>query len=294
MITVKLQKAYEAALGALGLNPVTAGISDSKKAEIVSQLNDRVREAWRYAFWPETMLIEERQYRPTWDAATNWAKDDEVFLNDRYFLSLSDGNVGNSPPAGGGATAFWDEITAGMLLTIDFQQQGQTQIAKIDTESCVYNEDPRVHGLGTAYVRRAYLNGDTVVIMEADKPIAPLYHRPKPYLRFQPPEPQFTLTEWDHEINYAIGDLAYLAAQGECYRALQATTNNDPYTETAYWEPVGFPEFLLKFTKLGVAADRCLDEKQTLQLEGKAQMELERLFDEKMESQKQGRRARFG
>lgn len=289
MITVKLQKAYEAILGALGLNPATAGLSESKKAEIASQINDRVRESYRYAFWPETMVVEERQYRPTWDAATNWAAGDEVFYLDRYFSSIADGNVNHSPPTSGD-NEYWTEILSGMIRSIDFQQQGATQIARIDTDSCVFSRDPMVYGMGSANVVKACLNGDQVVVL--DSPVAP-YVRAKPFVRFQPPEPQFSLTLWDDEVDYGVGDLCFLAAQGECYKALASSTNKNPYTETEYWEPVGFPEFLLKFVKLGVAADRALDEKQAMQLEGKAQMELDRLFDEKLESQKQGRRARF-
>lgn len=286
MVTITLKQVLKEILGALGMGTATAGLSDSQLSDIASQINTRVREGWRHAFWPETMLVEQRRYRPAWDGATNWAEGDEVFSVDRYFRSLVNGNVGNTPPASGD-TAYWAEITSGMVLSLDFDQAGETRIARAENGACVFRRDPMAYGMGPGNAVATMLVGDRIVVTDSAAPA-------EPYVRFQPAEPQFSFEAWDDGTDYAEGDLVYLAERGECYRALQASTGMDPYSETGHWEPVGFPEFLRIFVKHGVAADRLLDERVSQSQEGKAQVELERLFDEKMAAQKEQTRARFG
>jgi len=284
MRTITTKQMYEAIVRAGGLDPSTAGITASQKAEIAELLNDRVKEGWEFAFWPDTLQVEQRRYRETWDATLNYATDDEVFYTDRYFISLVNDNVGNTPPASGD-TAYWSEIVTGLVRYIDFQQEGETEIGKIDAKNAVFGEDPRIYRF-TDKVTNCWINDGKLMVGEEDAPA-------EPWIRFQPPPPRFSLTEWDDETAYAIGDLVYLAAQGESYKALQSSTNKDPYSQTEYWEPVEFPEFLMTYVKHAVNADRLLDDVAANKALGRAEAELERLYDSQIESVGESRRAVF-
>lgn len=88
--------------------------------------------------------------------------------------------------------------------------------------------------------------------------------------------------------------MSYLASTGHTYKALQASTNKDPASETTYWEEVGFPHFLLTYVKHAVGGDLMQEDEGKYKELAKADAELERLYDVKMEAQGQQRQAVFG
>lgn len=51
---------------------------------------------------------------------------------------------------------------------------------------------------------------------------------------WKPAAPVFTFEAWSGVMAYAAGRIV-LATDGQCYRALQAGTNQSPLTQTAYW-----------------------------------------------------------
>jgi hypothetical protein len=52
------------------LNLVAADVTAGDKTKINAFLQRRAREAFQFAWWPETMRIEERFYRPDYASAT--------------------------------------------------------------------------------------------------------------------------------------------------------------------------------------------------------------------------------
>jgi hypothetical protein len=75
------------------------------------------------------------------------------------------------------------------------------------------------------------------------------------WIKFRRRVPVFTNVEWSAVIAYVGGDIRYLPASGECYTALQASTNKSPNTEPTYWQKMDFPEVLQNFTMLAAGSD---------------------------------------
>ena len=278
MKTCTIKSVYEAIVLARGIDPATAAYSAAQKAIISGYINERMSEAWERAFWPEIMLAEQRQYRATWDVALNYVTGDEIYHvaadgGEHYYTSLKDANVGHDPDV---ETTWWAEVGGEFLRTIDFQQQGETEIGAVDLQNCVFDRDPRIYRFAGLILNViCYENGILVSANEA--PV-------RPWLWFRPPVPEYSLTEWGAATAYAIGDLCYYATSGESYKALQSSTNKNPYSETGYWRPVDFPAFLKTYIKYGAHAEYLLDPVERGKAEARADGELnsleERLVDQ--------------
>ncbi len=271
---------------ARGVDPLTATISAAQKAQIAEFINERVKEGWERAFWPEVMLSEQRQYRPTWDSVENYATGDEVYHedaagNEKYWVSLQDGNIAKDPDT---ESAWWREAGADFLRTISFQQQGETEIGAVDCRNCVFTKDPRVNRFA-GRIEQVILYEDGILINSDTAPA-------RPWIWFRPPPPEYSLTDWSGATAYAIGDLVYYAASGESYKALKPSTNKNPYSETEDWRPVDFPAFLRTYVKYGAHAEYLLDPVERATAEARAEMELQSL-EERIVDQQEGRKAVF-
>jgi hypothetical protein len=288
MKTCTVKSVYEAIVRMRGIDPLTANLSAAQMALIAEYINERMKAAWERTFWPEIMLAEQREYRATWDETLNYATGDEVYHeaadgSENYYISLQDGNVGKDPDT---ETDYWEEVGDDFLRTIDFQQDGETEIGAVDLGNCVFEKDPRIYrkaGLVTDVV--LYGNG---ILVNADEAPA------RPWIWFRPPAPEFSLTEWDAGTDYAIGNLCYYATSGESYKALQVNSNRNPYTETEYWEPVDFPAFLKTCIKYGAHAEYVLDPVEHAKAEARAEGELMSLEERIVDQQGVSRKVIFG
>jgi hypothetical protein len=280
--TIKAKQLFDAIVRMEGRDPATADLSDAQKAVRAELANDRIKEGWEYALWPETLIVETRRYRETWGTTRNYVTGDEVYLNDVYYRSLQDGNVGHSPDETD--SAWWVETTT-FLRSIELAQYGATVISGIDTENGVFAVDPRIYRDAKA-LRPVRIVGDALYIESPDK-IA------LPYIRFRPAAPEISWTAWNGMTAYAIGDLVYLAATGEAYKALEPSTNVSPYEHPVQWEAVGVPAFLATYVKHAVAADLLQEDQGKYKEQARAEAELERLHDVLIEQQGAAPRARF-
>jgi hypothetical protein len=288
MKTVLIKKVAEACVRLRGYDLATGNLTASDMATLAERINDRVKEGWEAAFWPEAMRVEQREYRETWEADANYAAGSEVWRRDgdgelQYFESELDGNVGHDPLLDDGT--WWKVVDESFVRSIRYQEDGETEIGAVDQEACVFGKDPRVYP-GQRPVTPVETLGDKLMVQSVYAPL-------QPWLKFRPPAPEFSLTEWDAARNYAIGDTAYLAARGESYRAIRANVNKDPYAETDDWEPVGFPEFLMTFVKYGVRADEIEEDEAKGKMQYRAQQEMERLVDVLLVGRQQDQRAGF-
>jgi hypothetical protein len=288
MKTCTIKSVYEAICRMRGWDPATATISSTEKDLIAEFISERVKEAYEYAFWPELMLAEQRQYRATWDDAENYATGDEVYHvaadgAEGYYISLQDANIGKDPDT---ETTWWAEVGDDFLRTISFQQDGETEIGAVDLQNCIFDTDPRVYRFA-ALVQDVILYNDGILVAADEAPA-------RPWVWFRPPPAEFSLTEWSGATNYAIGDLCYYASSGESYKALQSSTNKNPYSETSYWKPVDFPAFLKKFVRHGAHADYLLDPVERIKEENRAAAELESLEERLMDQTGVERQVIFG
>lgn len=280
VITVK--KVYEDIVRLSGLDPSTAGLTATQNAVIAELINDRLQEAWEAEFWPDLLLVEQREYRETWSAAINYSEDEEVYYDGEYYISLADSNVGKQPDT---ETAWWEVIEETLQRTIDFEQEGETVIGDVDAQQCVFGKDPRLYrdcdriADVSVYSRQ--------ILVRAD------YAPVQPWIRFRPVCPELSLTEWSASTAYSIGDLCYLASTGQSYKALQASTNYDPESQTAHWEVVGFPKMFRTYVKHACNADRMQEDKARAQERGLAEEALDRLRDLDFEQSGNRRFAQF-
>lgn len=240
---------------------------------IAVYINDRLPEGYERTWWSDLMLAEQREYRATWDALLNYVAGDEVYHvaadgGEHYYISLQDANVGHDPDT---SSLWWAEVGDDFLRTLSFQQEGKTEIGSLDLQNCVFDRDPRLYRFA-GRIEDVIMYGDGILVSANEAPA-------RPWIWFRPPVPEFSLTDWDGATAYAAGDLCYYANSGECYKALQASTNRNPFSETDYWEPVGFPAFLKTFIVWAAHSEYLLDPVEERKAEGRAQAELDGLED---------------
>ena len=74
-------------------------LSTNEFARIRDLADARLALAWETGEWPDTLLFEERTFRPLWGSGTNYAKDDEVYYaaKDKYYQSMAAANTANTP-----------------------------------------------------------------------------------------------------------------------------------------------------------------------------------------------------
>ncbi|MFA5187299.1 MAG: hypothetical protein WC551_12545 [Patescibacteria group bacterium] len=288
MKTCIIKKVYESILRLRGIDPATADVTAAENATIAEYINERAETGWRRYFWQEIMKTEQRQYRATWDGSLTYATDDEVFYedadgNEKYYVSLQDANVNYNPAT---ETDWWAEVGEDFQRTIDFQQEGENEIDDVDLENCIYDKDPRIYRFA-AVVRPVIFFEDGIQVTAEEAPA-------KPWVRFRPPPPEFSLTEWSDATNYAIADLVYLAGTGECYKALLPSLNKNPESETTYWEPVDFPKYLKAYVVFGAHADYLIaDPPARAGYLAEAEKALDELEDELVDGRGEIRKAQF-
>jgi|GEM_PF-4030977 len=88
---------------------------------------------------------------------------------------------------------------------------------------CLWSADPRIVKSASVLVYRSSNDGVHVPDWTGDL-----------FAFFKPAAPVFTFEAWSGVTAYAAGRIV-LATDGQCYRALQAGTNQSPLTQTAYW-----------------------------------------------------------
>lgn len=81
MRTVTYQSVLNGIAMSLGLDP-NRDLNSTQAAKLTEYLNQRLPEGWRWDFWPEWTVVEQRVYREAYDATRNVVATDE-----RYFTA---------------------------------------------------------------------------------------------------------------------------------------------------------------------------------------------------------------
>jgi len=253
-------------------------------------INNRFREGYEWAFWPEVMLIEQRAYRQTHDSTEEYDEDDEVYSDDEdgYYIAAQDVPAGTAITN----TTYWTELTSFNRYVPWDPPAGTTGLTEIGEVEQISRSDPRL----TKYVTLLPFSPSADGIqVESDAPSLV-------YVKFRRRPGRFTSLTYNALTTYAADALVYYPPTGECYRALNSTTGNLP--TTANWERVEFPAFLELFVKLAAYADALKDDGQLEKAEavtgetdnprpGTAYFELQRLQDVIFGQQGQGQAAQF-
>lgn len=170
---------------------------------------------------------------------------------------------------------------------IAFVTTGLTEIGAIDVDNGIFEDDPRIN-LDPSRVTGCTIYEDAVWFRNPAFPAGVAV-----YLRFRPVCPTFTLTVWAIGTAYVAGDLVYLAATGNTYKALQSGTGKNPATETTFWVVVGFPAMFEGWLALHVSSLRMREEDGASRQMAHAENELDRLRETQVEAQeRRSRRVR--
>lgn len=268
--TITLKRVLESIQRARGFDPSSVTLTTAEQQQYTDIVNEAGKRAWRAEFWPCLMSVEQRQYRPTWDAGTTYAVGNEVYLNEVYYRSLAGGNVGNTPEAG---SAFWEASPSDMVLYVAFEQWWETTpIEAVHFPDCAYLDDP----LTTPAAR--VVTGVTQwerSILFASSPAAPA----RPYIRFRAPWPEQSAVAWNIATDYTVGERCYVASTGYTYVALQPNTGLAPESHATEWAPVGFPEMFLEYVRLYAKADLAADDEGKYKTRAQAEDEMDDLRD---------------
>ena len=212
MKTVSTREIYESILAMRGYDPSNVNVASGEVARIQEFMNEHLRGVWEYAMWPKILLTERRRYRAAWDNEILYDEGAEVYYLDsggreNYYVSLQGNNVDHQPALN---DEWWAEVGPEFLPSIEFRQQGETEIGAVDLQHCVFDYDPRVYrARGKVLGVDFYM--DSVVI-------AGRYWPMRPWVQFRPIAPTLSLQAWSSVKMYAIADVCYLASTGYSYR----------------------------------------------------------------------------
>jgi len=225
MRTVTYKSVLEGCAVRNGVIPSSSSYSPEYVQMLTEFINDRVREALEFTFWPELTLSEQRAFRDDWLVTTAYVTGDEVWdpTSEEYYIALQD-NTGSTPASNPGD--WGTDFTVSTL--IEYEQDGKTPLGYIEG---VYKDNPETceRPRGVAYV----IAPTGVRVFDAGGS--------QVYVRFMEREPIFTSVLWSASETNVIGDLRYDTASGECYKALLSSLNVTPVGNPATWEIIKFP-----------------------------------------------------
>ena len=100
MRVVTFQSVLYAAAELLGMNPVR-DLNPDRARTLVNYLNRHVATGWRFDFWPEWLLTEQRRFRPAYAAAENITAGTErfFFADGKYYQPVRDQSPAAQAPA---------------------------------------------------------------------------------------------------------------------------------------------------------------------------------------------------
>jgi hypothetical protein len=274
--TIRAGQALAAALRSRGFDPDYTTLGVKELAQYEDVINHAMRTAWERARWPQVMVTERRQYRPTWAAGVICNEGNQVYYDGGYWESLVDGNVGNVPVEGD----YWTALEPGdMVLCLPFVQPWADdagyavqamEAPGVDLAAFAYDLDPLLSPRAHAVAGCRFWQDTVVLPADGSAPL-------RPYVRFRPESPTVSYTTWAAGTAYAAGDRVYVAADGESYLALLPSTGATPSASPTYWRAVGIPKMFADYIRLRCKAEFAADDEGKWKSAGEAEAELDRV-----------------
>jgi len=235
MRTVTFQSVLWGVATRRGLDPSVNLLTDAAAA-LTEYINEDLRLRWEKYEWPELCRLEERYFRADWAVGTAYAVGDEVWdgTMEEYYVCVKAG-TGHAVTDG----EYWEALTE-FDRYVGWEQAGETALGDV---MGVWEENPLT---ASAPGRLKFLLDADGVHVSASTSTVWIRHRLRPSV--------FTSTVWSASTTYAVGDLVYVAAAGECYVSIQGGSNKSPSSNADYWTKVNFPYVLAPAVKLGAYA----------------------------------------
>jgi len=240
--TVTFRSVLDAITRRHGLEPDWADSPGNRARAITEHINERVNTAWVFWDWPETLVLEERAFRPTWDTLVAYSAGAEVYYppDMTYHRAIGGTTPGQAPTD---LTA-WEAISITDAF-IPLDAPGQTSIG---TVFGVYSTNPREIACYSAPAEPFKL----LYRVSQEGIDIGCGHGGTVWIHFQIAPPEFSAVPYATGHSYKKGDVRYFPATEECYKAMVDTTN-DP--TTADWQIQSMPAFLAAYVKEGAYGD---------------------------------------
>lgn len=245
MRTVPFKNVLDAILRRHGLDP-SADLPQDTGLSILEYINQRVKTGWEIWDWPETMKVEQRAFRNAYDDTLAYNEGDEVWWpstddgDDEYHRALVTTTPGQDPSD----IDKWEVFTPDDRY-IPLDQDNQTAIGQTFG---IFAADPRLN-VNTSYHSEFRIRSGGISVPTGLGSV---------WVYFQAVPPEFTLTPPVGAKDYVKGELIYISELGECYKALDDTSDDPVESGTPdpdVWEKVDFPAFLAQYVKAGAYAD---------------------------------------
>ncbi len=271
--TVKFGTVLDQLWRGLGFDPDTITPTANERVRNAEVLDRALDVAWQEYLWPQLLIVSQRFYRPDWSNTANYVAGDEVWRLSGTFehYCRAKSNHSGQDPATDTSETYWEIDPADFIPNVELQQWWESdEIDGFDLNECATHLDPLTN-LNPGFIRDVQVWEQSLLFPpDAGSSV---------YLRFRPQRPAFGGAVWAIGTNYATNDLVYLASTKESYIALQPSTGKSPDSETSYWAPVGFPEFLTRYCVWAAVAELQSEDSGKYKTQAKAKEELERLME---------------
>jgi len=213
-------------------------------ATLISYIADRLRTAWEFYRWPETMALDDRHYRLAWASGSTYVSGNEVWFDDGagtsgYYEANQSTTAGQSPVT---HPSKWDEMD-NFHRYVPFAQTGETEFAAVLN---AWDADPRAYDTAAQV---PFTITDEGVSFDQDAPDTI-------WLEYRLPAPNFDCDIYDSGTAYAVGRRLYYAPTYECYLVNTLTSAGEtPVSAASKFTKIDFPMILARAVKIGALAD---------------------------------------
>ena len=245
---------------------LAAALPTGDLAALITYIADRVRTAWEFYRWPETMGLAAFNYLPTWLVGSTYTAGTQLWFLDATtgFSGYYQANASPNTPTAGqspeSAPQCWT-LMANFHKSVAFAN-GTAPFTAVLT---AWDSDPRAYDTAQT-VPFTITNEGVTFDQDAPDTI---------WLDYRAAPPNFDAVPWDGTDAFAAGVTVYYSAgagQGDCYLVLVTTTPGDtPVSAPTKFQLVPFPYILARAVKVGALADYFLasgSEDKAQKLEG--------------------------
>lgn len=223
-----------------GIDPESEEASHDTVRAIAEHIQNRTRTAWDYYDWPELMEVQERVFRPLWNAGLSYSTGEQVyyFTNKRYYTAKSAVATGVVPTN----ATYWTAETSVSDPYISLEQAGGMEIGQVFG---IYGSNPRQAPRALCYSYQVSESGIDLAGSPATGTV---------WIKFKRRHPLFTTIPIVAGKSYPAGYVVYDPVSRDCYRAI--IPNSDSIVDdTSHWALQPFPYLFASYVKAGAFAD---------------------------------------
>ena len=234
--------------------------------DIVSFINQRIRQAWSHDWWPESMQVEQKHYHHQTSTGRTYDVGDILWdpTGKKYYEAIvstsSQDLTDASKFSAVSSTTEWTRYIPYWQLGAGADAPGSKVIYRTRG---VYMRNPLKQARPGELSYEPTRDGIVVSNLAGDQV----------WVEYQQEPPEFTLTEYASSSTYTTSvaygntskkaDLVYDPSTGECYKALNTNTSSHALSDHTRWERIYFPSFLDRYVRHSVYSDMLAQDGQT-------------------------------